>query len=372
MNAPHIIVGLSGGVDSAVTALRLQEAGLRPVGVTLRLQPCAADSPGRNPCSRSGADAMERAREVARQLGIPHHVLDCEERFAREVLAPCWSDYASARTPNPCVLCNERVKFAALFEYADSFGAAGVATGHYARIEPDPGGGWRLRRAMDTAKDQSYFLGRLRPEWLPRLRFPVGELRKPEVRRLARERGLAAADHPESQDICFGRHDAGCFGALLAARFQAASRPGVVVDRAGREVGRHGGIHAFTIGQRRGLGVALGRPAWVSRVDAQTGAVELTTNAADLDAAWLDVTGLVWQLPPPTNANAIPLLVQARYRQAPVLADVTPLVPDWSRLRALLRRPIRAPAPGQAAVFYDGDRLVASGWIEATRCGSQT
>jgi tRNA-specific 2-thiouridylase len=316
-------------------------------------------------------DALERAHDVARQLGIPHYQFNCEERFTENVLAPAWRDYASARTPNPCVLCNERVKFPALFECADALGAAGVATGHYARLEADPAGGWRLRRAIDAAKDQSYFLGRLRPDWLPRLRFPLGELRKPQVRQLATAHGLAVAHRPESQDICFREHAASGFGVFLAARFHATSRPGVFVDRAGREVGRHGGIHGFTIGQRRGVGVALGRPAWVCRVDAQTGAVELTTDAADLDATALTVADLVWQVSPPTNASLLPLLVQARYRQAPVPANLAPLLPDWSRLRARLCQPIRAAAPGQAAVFYDGDRLVASGWIEAAHCGSQ-
>jgi len=309
---------------------------------------------------------------VACQLGIPHEALDCEERFTRTVLAPAWQDYASARTPNPCVLCNERVKFPALFAYADSVGATGVATGHYARLEADPSGGWRLRRGMDTAKDQSYFLGRLRADWLPRLRFPLGELRKTQVRLIASEHGLAVAHRPESQDICFREHAASGFGAFLAARFHASSRPGVFVDAAGREVGRHGGIHAFTIGQRRGVRVALGRPAWVCRVDAQTGVVQLTTNAADLDATALTVADLVWQVAPPTNGSVLSLLVQARYRQAPVPANLTPILPDWSRLRALLCQPIRAAAPGQAAVFYDGDRLVASGWIEAAHGGSQT
>ncbi len=356
----RIVVAMSGGVDSTLAAALLHEQGHETIGVTLRLHPCEGSGQARSCC---GGDSVAQARAVAGQLGIPHHVLDCQDLFADEVLRPAWDDYRNGRTPNPCVLCNARLKFGALLEFARTLGAERVATGHYARLLPgaDPAAAPVLHRGADRAKDQSYFLFALDPGQRRAACFPLGGLEKCEVRRLARERGLVTADRAESQDICLAG-DAEGFASLLAAQFAGgATRPGHFVDETGRVLGAHRGVESFTIGQRRGLGVALGAPAWVSEIRAGTAEVVLTTREEALLAGGLEADGMVWQAVPPEAGAAVPCEVQTRYRQRPTPASVVRRADGSACVHFL--RPVKAVTPGQAAVLYQGDRVLGGGWI---------
>jgi tRNA-specific 2-thiouridylase len=347
---------MSGGVDSSAAAALLLEQGYEVIGVTLQLQPCQETGDRRSCCC---ADGVVQARTVAGQLGIPHYVLDCQQEFAEKVLEPCWREYSRGRTPNPCVLCNERIKFGALLDFARSLGADCIATGHYARVDRR-GGGASLNRGRDPRKDQSYFLFSLDAAQLGSALMPLGDLTKAEVRSQARQRGLVTADRRESQDICLSAPDAG-FGEYLCRRFGGTRHPGEIVDSSGRVVGRHEGIHHFTIGQRRGAGVALGRPAWVKDIDTAAGRITLTTDEQELLSTGLTAVGLVWHTTL-ERGTSLACHVQTRYRQAPVPARVE--LQDEGRARVLFERRVRAVTPGQAVVFYHGDQVVGGGWID--------
>jgi tRNA-specific 2-thiouridylase len=271
---------------------------------------------------------------------------------------PCWQEYAQGRTPNPCVLCNERIKFGTLLDFAHSLRAEYVATGHYARID-HVGDVSTLYRGLDRHKDQSYFLFSLNRKQLESALMPLGEFTKTAVREMARQRGLASADRKESQDVCLSAADAG-FGEYLRRLFGGQCQSGDVVDSDGRVVGRHHGIHHFTIGQRRGAGIALGTPAWVKTIDATTGTITLTTKEQALLAAGLVAGGLVWHGDPPA-ACPLACQVQVRYRQVPVAAVVMPRADGMADV--VLEQPVRAVTPGQAIVFYRDDRVVGGGWI---------
>ncbi|MDP7111217.1 MAG: tRNA 2-thiouridine(34) synthase MnmA, partial [Myxococcota bacterium] len=314
MTGERVVVAMSGGVDSSVTAALLAERGYEVIGLTLRLISC--DDPGtRGSCC--DVDAVAGARAVAGSLGAPHYVVDVEQEFDRAVLRPAWDEYDRGRTPNPCVLCNARIKWTALLRHADSFGAHLVATGHHARIVTGDGPA-QLHRGVDPRKDQSYFLFRLTPEQLARTLLPVGEVTKDEVRAVARSLGLATAEREESQDACLAAAEGG-FAEALRRRFDGDARPGALLDDREREVGRHPGVHRFTIGQRRGLGVALGRPAFVREIDGTR--VRLTTDEARLAAPGLVVADTRWLVAQaPQFADRV--LVQSRYRQRPVAAHV--------------------------------------------------
>jgi tRNA-specific 2-thiouridylase len=357
MTKPRIIVGLSGGVDSAVTAALLLERGWDVVGVTLRLQPCGGTADRQSCC---GSDGVAQARAVAGQLGVPHYVVDCHELFTENVLRRCWEDYASGRTPNPCVLCNRFVKFGHLLEFGRTLGAEKVATGHYAQLLPDADGRIRLHRGVDRNKDQSYFLVSLTPEQLAAAEMPLGGFTKDEVRKLAKERGFVNAERRESQDICFAV-DEGGFAEYLRRLFAGTARPGVALDTAGRVVGKHGGVHLFTIGQRKGTGIALGKPAWVKEIRADSATVVMTTDEHDLESAGLTAEALNWHGVPPSEGIEIPCEVQARYRQKPIPAFVTPGPGATASVR--FAHPVKAVTPGQAAVFYQGDLVLGGGWI---------
>lgn len=357
MSSERIIVGMSGGVDSAVAAMLLLQAGHDVVGVTLRLQDCQNPDGTRSSCC--GTDSVGQARAVAGKLGIRHVVLEAQQEFAERVLRPCWQAYSDCRTPNPCVLCNEHIKFGRLLEFADSLGAAAVATGHYARLLPVDGR-LRLWRGTDRQKDQSYFLFSLSPEQLARARFPLGELTKAEVRRLAYDAGLPNAAREESQDICFAV-DEGGFAEYLMARFGGVPRAGYFVAADGRSLQPHKGAHRYTIGQRRGTGVAVGSRAWVKAIDAATGNVVLTTDENDLLAGGLEACDVVWHGGDwPGGVRSC--WVQTRYRQVAVLAAVEAVGPQRFRVRFL--NPVKAVCPGQAAVFYDGELVLGGGWIQ--------
>lgn len=361
MPAERIIVGMSGGVDSAVAALLLTRAGYEVIAVTLRLQDCAKPDGTRASCC--GVDSVAQARAVAGQLGLRHYVLDAQADFADRVLHPCWEEYRRCRTPNPCVWCNEYIKFGRLLEFARSLDAPLVATGHYAR-QLQTATGPELRRGTDRHKDQSYFLFSLSAEQLAAARFPLGELTKPAVRQLAREVGLGNANRQDSQDICFATAD-GSFADYLLARFGGQPLAGNFVDAQGRTLQPHGGAHRYTVGQRRGTGVALGSRAWVQAIDAGSGNVTLTTEESHLLAAGLTARGVVWHTAVATGQE-LACTIQTRYRQAPVTATVVAGPDATATVR--FGSPVKAVCPGQAVVFYDDDKVLGGGWIERP-CG---
>lgn len=347
----RVLVAMSGGVDSSLAAALLVEQGCEVVGVTMRLS-----GGGSRCCS---LDDVEDARRVAARLGIRFYVADYADAFRREVMEPFADAYLAGRTPIPCVACNGRFKFHRLLERARALGADAVATGHYARIEPDPAGGApRLLRGADPAKDQSYFLFDLGPAQLSRARFPVGALDKAEVRARARDLGLATAEKPESMEICFVPD--GDYAAVVEAlRPGAAPGPGDVVDEAGRPLGRHGGVHRFTVGQRRGLDVALGERVYVKALDAGRNRVVVAPRGRlAARGARLEATRWVAGAPPAAPVRA---RVRVRHRHDGAEARVEPGAAGAATIR--FDAPVEAVTPGQAAVFYDGERVLGGGWI---------
>jgi tRNA-specific 2-thiouridylase len=350
-----IVVALSGGVDSAVAAALLQEDGHRVVGMTMRLYD-ASGTPASVGGRCCGPRDVEDARRVADHLGIPFYVLDFSAEFAEKVVADFVSEYARGRTPNPCVRCNEHIKFTPLLRAARALGARRLATGHYAQIV-ERAGALRLRRAVDAEKDQSYFLFNMPRAALPEVLFPLGGLRKQEVRAHARRLGLPNADKPESQEICFvpdGDH-----AGFVAAR--ALVRRGRLIDEDGAVLGEHDGVHRFTVGQRRGLGVAAGTPRYVTAIDAEAGDVRVGPRAA-LFRDRLAVDALSWA--GATPATPLRAAVQLRHRHAPRPATITLRADGGVEVR--LDEPEPAITPGQAAVFYGGaagDEVLGGGFI---------
>lgn len=336
----RIVVALSGGVDSSVAALRLREDGWEVVGATLLLRPDATVDP-----------ALER---FCAARGIVLHAIPAAEKFAQRVLVPAAREYDRGRTPNPCCECNGVLKFALLTELARELGAEALATGHYCVTD-----GRALHRGRDLAKDQSYFLYRLARELVPFLRFPLGELTKPEVRDLARAERLECAERPDSQDVCFAVAGECCGDTLLRVS-GLPPRPGVVTF-AGRVVGRHGGIHRCTVGQRGGLGMALGVPAYVKRIDGASGEVELCADRAELACRSFRLSRVNWQQQPPPAGSE--LAIQIRYRSRPARCRV---FPEGENCRIETDEPLFAVTPGQAGVIYEDDRLLGGGAIENT------
>ncbi|MPZ24616.1 MAG: tRNA 2-thiouridine(34) synthase MnmA [Dehalococcoidia bacterium] len=349
----RVVVGMSGGVDSATTAALLQRSGMDVIGVTMRLW--AEEDPTafrrqRHCCS---VEDHEDARAAAAALGIPHYLANFEAEFERHVIDYFVDEYARGRTPNPCVVCNEEIKFRALLDYAHGLGASYLATGHYARIEAVETG-YRLLRPLDEEKDQTYFLYGLGQSELSRVLFPLGGMTKPEVRALAAEIGLHLAQKADSADICFVPE--GDHRAFLGDRLGLGEGP--VLDGSGREIGRHHGAAGFTIGQRRGLGVATGERVFVTTVDVAANAITVG-HEDDLLADRLEVEQARFVSGVPI---ATPARVEARlrYRAAPVAAL---LRREGGRWLVDLDRPQRAIAAGQAAVFYAGDEVIGGGTI---------
>ncbi|MCG8591662.1 MAG: tRNA 2-thiouridine(34) synthase MnmA [Proteobacteria bacterium] len=353
MGAERIVIAMSGGVDSSVAAALAVEAGYEAIGVTLNL---AGDRS--RCCSLEDADD---ARRVAEDLGIRFYVANYAERFGREVIEAFADDYLAGRTPIPCVTCNKRFKFDYLMERAGVFGAERVATGHYARLERDPvTGRMQLLQARDRNKDQTYFLFQLSQAQLERAWFPLGDLEKKAVRDRARKLGLETADKPESQEICFVP-DGDYARVVERVRPEARAAGGDFVDaRSGEVLGRHRGVHHFTVGQRRGLGIATGRRLYVRSIDAAHGRV-LLDEVGGLSAGGLRVGEAAWiaGAPPPGPVRA---RVQVRYRHAGAEAVVTPDGQGGAVVR--FDQPVRAVAPGQAAVFYRGESVLGGGWID--------
>lgn len=353
-----VVVALSGGVDSSVAAAVLLDQGITVVGVTLRMQ---ALGPGASAPQCFGRDSIARAQAVAAQLGIAHHVIDCSAEFEVAVLRPAWEDYARGRTPSPCLRCNPHVKFGVLLAWARQVGADAIATGHYARVLPLEGGGFGLFRGIESGRDQSYFLAGLDRDSLSRILFPLGHLDKPAVRALADARGLPTAGTPDSQDACLSDPDLS-FAEVLRRRFGAEARPGPVIDDAGRVLGRHSGIHTMTIGQRKGLGIASPGRLWVRQIRVEDAVVVVTDRPQALESRRLRVGAASWLADVPA-VDPWPCQVQIRSRQ--VAQEATAQLRPDGGVTVSFAQPVRAAAPGQAAVFYQGNRVLGRGWIDA-------
>lgn len=350
-----IIAAMSGGVDSSVAAGLLVEAGHRVIGATLAMRPCAEDDDEVSWCC--GKMAEHEAAQVANRLGIAHYVIDVAQDFETRVLRRAWNEYAAGRTPSPCLVCNEHIKFGRLLALAGELGADAVATGHYARLAPADSRGPVLRRGLDPIKDQSYFLSQLTASQLQRAEMPLGELTKSEVRDMARRMGFHNAGRQESQDACFS-HPEG-FAEGLRRRFGADVEPGEIRTTDGRKLGVHQGLHRYTVGQRKGLGIALGERAYVVRLDTAENAVILSDRINDLETIHLTASSLRWIAAVPQRFTA---LAQIRYRSKPAIAQIRLLPND--RAEVLFAEPQKAVTPGQALALYDGDRVLGGGWID--------
>jgi tRNA-specific 2-thiouridylase len=356
--ATRVVVAMSGGVDSSVTAAMLAADGYEVVGLTMQLYDHGATMAKGSKTCCAGQDIYD-ARRVADRIGIPHYVLDYEGTFKRDVIAQFADAYINGETPVPCVLCNQTVKFRDLLKAAQDLGADALATGHYVRRSEGPDGP-ELRRAVDPDRDQSYFLFATTATQLAMLRFPLGELTKPEARALAKRFDLPVADKPDSQDICFVPN--GNYADVVAALRPEAKQPGAIVHVDGRELGRHPGIIHFTVGQRRGLGIGgEAEPLYVVRIVPETATVVVGPKEALLQRAFA-VHGLNWLAGGPgPAAEGRAVAVKLRNTQPPVQAHVFGEGPG--RAQVVLAAPEGAVTPGQACVMYDGDRVLGGGWI---------
>lgn len=360
---------MSGGVDSSAAAAILKEQGHELVGFTMQLwnqrRGISVDENGEPLPSRCcSLDDVYDARRVAEELGFPFYVLNLEREFERDVVQPFVASYLSGETPIPCVSCNSRLKFASLDKLAESLGCDKVATGHYARVEFDETANrYRLFRGRNLDKDQSYFLWELTQEQLSRAMFPLGEMSKPEVREVARASSLAVAEKKESQEICFvpdGDY-AGFIDRYLDATGSADQKPGEgeIVSASGEVMGHHDGIHHYTIGQRRGLGIAHDKPLYVINIDTPKNQV-VVGSQEELLSREFTATGVNW-IAFDKPEGEVRAEVRVRYRHAPEPATITPIAND--RVRVIFDEPQRAITPGQTTVFYRGDEVVGGGWI---------
>jgi tRNA-specific 2-thiouridylase len=351
----RIVVAMSGGVDSSVAAALLREQGHDVIGLSMQLYDQRGGETFGSCCT---LDDLYDARRVATAIGIPHYILNFERQFEETVISNFVREYASGRTPLPCAHCNSDLKFSTLLERAIGFGAGHVATGHYARVERREDGAWLLKRSVDRDKDQSYFLFSLTQEQLSRARFPVGDLTKPRVRDEARRLGLNVAEKPDSQEICFV--PSGDYAAFVAKKHPEVARAGAVVNTEGEKIGEHNGVHRYTVGQRKGLGIAAPAPLYVLKLEPTTRTVVVGPRDA-LERNTLTASGVNWiGCEPP--ASWIPVTAQIRHRHKPAAARVRAL--DDRRVELVFDTPQAAITPGQAVVFYDHDVVVGGGWIE--------
>ncbi len=358
----RVLIAMSGGVDSSVAAALLVEQGHDVVGVTMKTF-CYSEVPGHGKTC-CGLDGISDAKRVADALGIPHYVFDVEEDFNRDVIDDFVSEYAEGRTPNPCVRCNSNTKFRDLLHRGQALGCDHIASGHYVRIADGPAGP-ELLRGQDPDKDQSYFLWGLPRTMLTRLRFPVGELTKREVRDRARALALATADKPESQEICFV--PTGDYKDLLEKRLtpmHPALQPGDIVDTAGEVIGRHTGYAGFTVGQRKGLGGGFAEPMFVLAIRPETRRV-VVGRREELFSDVVEVGELNWLADAPEPGREV--RVQLRYRATDVAASILSLN---AALHLELEAGFAAVTPGQSAVLFDGDRVLGGGRIVRAERGS--
>ena len=358
----RVLVAMSGGVDSSIAAALVREQGYEVIGVAMRLAPESrrgAISSRRSTCCSH--DDFEDARRVAELLDFPFYVIDLRAEFGASVIANFVSEYLNGRTPNPCVMCNRKIKFDRLWQHAAAIEADFIATGHYARIERDQAGEFHLLRAFDQSKDQSYFLFTLGQREMARSLFPLGSLTKAQVRALARSLGLVNADKPESQEICFVPD--GNYSAFVARQAPLGSiRRGSIRDLSGRRLASHDGVHHFTIGQRRGLGIGGTAPLYVRTIDAESGDVTVAPRD-DLVSPGL-VAAMVREARPGIFGDGeMPLEVKIRYRHPPLPATVR--MTTRSRAEVRFRNGGPAVTPGQACVFYHGDEVLGGGIIES-------
>jgi len=353
---------MSGGVDSSVAAALLAEQGHDVIGLSMQLYPSTSSGQASDADRTFGRcctlDDLNDARRVAAAIGIPHYILNFERQFQETVISNFVREYASGRTPLPCAHCNSDLKFSTLLDRARGLGAEHVATGHYARVEQAADGRWLLRRSADREKDQSYFLFPLTPHQLARAVFPVGALRKSDVRAQARRLGLNVAEKPDSQEICFVPD--GDYASFVARQEPAVATAGSIVDRSGHVLGSHGGVHRFTVGQRKGLGVSAPAPLYVLQIDAPSATVTVGPRAA-LDQTTLTAGGVNWvSVHAPAEWMAVSAQIRHRHRPAP--GRVRAL--EGGRAEFVFDEPQPAITPGQAAVFYDDDVVVGGGWID--------
>ncbi|HUS17079.1 MAG TPA: tRNA 2-thiouridine(34) synthase MnmA [Chloroflexia bacterium] len=361
--AKKVIVAMSGGVDSSLTAALLQESGYEIIGVHMRLHAMHADAPapttrGRLNHGCCNVEDVDDARMVAYELGIPFYVLNFEPEFQQHIIGNFVQEYSRGRTPYPCLNCNRYVKFDALMERAVTLGADYMATGHYARIVQDAAGRFHLHRAADRGKDQAYVLYHLSQAALGRLLLPLGEYDKPTVRRLAAERNLIVADKPDSQEICFIPDNN--YRNFLEQMQPGMAQPGLMVNTRGEVVGQHTGLPHYTVGQRKGLGALGAEPHFVLRLDPATNTL-LVGTVKELAAYSLTADDVHFVDGTPREAP-FAATAKIRYRAPEAPALVTPLV--GGRVRVDFTDPQRAITPGQAVVFYDGDEVLGGGTIE--------
>jgi tRNA-specific 2-thiouridylase len=352
---------MSGGVDSSVAAALLAEQGHDVIGLSMQLYDASEKADGTRAFgSCCSLDDLQDARRVAAAIDIPHYILNFERQFNEQVVSNFVSEYAAGRTPLPCARCNSDLKFSTLLDRACGLGANAVATGHYARVERDADGRFLLKRGADPAKDQAYFLFSLTQDQLARAIFPVGDRPKDTVREYARRLNLPVADKPDSQEICFiPDHD---YAAFITRHSPDTARSGAIVDEIGTVVGHHDGVHRFTIGQRKGLGLSgspTGMPVYVLALDAADRRVVVGPKSS-LERTTLTASGVNWILDAPATPRCV--TAQIRHRHQPAPATVRALEPG--RAEVVFDSPQIAVTPGQAVVCYDGDVVVGGGWID--------
>lgn len=352
-----VVVAMSGGVDSSVAALLLKEAGYRVIGVTMKLyslEQTELPSYYRGCCT---VDDVEDARAVCRQLGVPHYVFNVQSEFRSHVIDYFTSEYASGRTPHPCIACNDKIKFSFLMQRAHALDAQFVATGHYARVA-EQDGEFTLMKSVDASKDQSYVLFGVGQQQLSHMLLPAGWYTKEQIRQLAVDARLPNANKADSQDICF--IPLGDYREFLSQKLEA--QPGRIVDTAGNLLGEHQGIHLYTVGQRRGLGIQSSSPMYVVAIDAEAGDVVVGTEEELYnDSLW--TTGVNYiSAHPPDGPTEVSVKVRYKSSEAPAV-----LLPDGTSALVRFETPQRALTPGQAAVFYQGERVLGGGYIDAQR-----